>query len=65
VIFGVRFGGFSITEITDFTEECFGQRDVEHAEFERSRAQKLGVFAWAKSKGIFRQDSQDLQDYQD
>jgi len=31
----------------------------------RSRAQKPGVFAWAKSKGIFRQDLQDLQDYQD
>jgi len=46
-------------------DSCFGQRDVEHADFERSRAQKPGVFAWAKSKGIFRQDSQDLQDYQD
>jgi hypothetical protein len=26
------------------------------------RAQKPGVFAWAKSKGVFRQDSQDYQD---
>ena len=28
------------------------------------RAEKPGVFVWAKSKGIFRQDLQDYQDWQ-